>query len=161
MKIAMGLSPSSVASAIEQIGRYKSDFEKKRVEFCRRIAEEGSAVAAAYYGSSVKVTTEETETGYAILASGKAVCFLEFGAGYGADAAHPLAANVTAFRVYPGSYSVQNAGQFYTTDRMNPGHGFWLFGGRKYDSVQPRYAMWRARQHITREVERIAREVFK
>lgn len=160
MKISCALSPESVASAIIQVVKYKQMFLRKCDEFCRRIAEEGSAVASSIYGSSVRVTTEPIDNGYKIVANGKAVCFLEFGAGYGADQNHPLANNVTDFQVFPGSYSITHSQQFYLSDRTNPGQGFWYFGGRKYDRVTPRYAMWRAHQHIEREAERIAREVF-
>ena len=158
--ITASLKPGDISRMIKSLEAYKRKFEKQREDFLRRIAEEGSAEASRVYGAEVSVSAVPTDYGYAIVASGKQVCFLEFGAGTTTDSAHPMAGNFTAqtgIPVQEGSYSREHAQMFIVFGAWEwpPKSNHWM------DHVDPQPGLYRAEQKIRDIVERIAREVFK
>lgn len=152
MKIRFELSQESVGKAIAELKASKEAVNKKTEMLASRLAELASEVAGGIYGSGVAMTVERGEGMFVVHASGRAVCFLEFGAGTRTDTSHEFA-NMMPFEVRPGSWSEQNAQQFSTK-------GFWIFGGRKYEYVTPRKGMYYADVEIRNRVYQIAKEVF-
>lgn len=146
---------------IQKVIKYCEDmskrFSRKTDEICKRIAEEGADIARIAYGSPVNVTVERNEdgNGYKIVASGRAVAFLEFGAGYGVDPTNGLAKEATAkgLPVYEGSWSEQDKQQFVRWK-------FWIFGGQIMNTVPARNALWEADKVMCAEAARIAMEVI-
>lgn len=148
---------SSIASAYKKLQEEEQQFKKKCDEFTRRVAEEGARVARVAYGGagqSVAVTVEPKNKGYTIIASGEAVCFIEFGAGTLTTTTHDFMYNMP-FNVAPGSWS----------DSAEGAHTYsaWIEAGQpdayRYDSV-PRPGMLEAYKAITARVRQIAKEVF-
>lgn len=144
-----------IKQAIDDLKAYSLD--SKIDTFIQRLATEGSEVAQRFYGPAVKVeirpdNTEDTIR-YWIEAKGRAVCFLEFGAGVTTAKNHPLRLNMP-FKVEPGSWSITHARQFST-------FGYWIFGQTKLDHVNPRFAMYNATLEIQRKALQIAKEVFQ
>ena len=155
---SIGLNKTDIQKVINYCERMHKRIPQKADELCKRLAEEGSRVAQDIYGSavSVSVVRNDSGNGYIIRADGRAVAFLEFGAGYGVNPANPLAANAATqgLYVYWGSYSAQNAGELIKWD-------FWIFGGKKMDKVPARNALWEADKRMAQELSRIAQEVFE
>lgn len=96
MKITINpMSPSSVANAYECIEKYIAKVKRLEAELPRVLAEYGATVAKANFASApydillsgswsnanINVTAEQTDNGWRVLASGREVCFVEFGAG--------------------------------------------------------------------------------
>ena len=152
--IHLDLEPNSITAALKQLRAYQRDLEKIKKRILQRIVTEAIEVAQATYGASVSVTSVDIGEGmrYEIVASGKAVCFLEFGAGIRTDSGHPFSTKVP-FEVSSGSWSREHSGQFVAK-------GYWVFGGRKYEYVSPKKGMWEAYKFIRENVLRIAQEEF-
>lgn len=111
------------------------------------------ADAGHTYGNSVKVTTEAAENGRDVVATGRAVMFLEFGAGTETDVGHPYAENAPA-PIEPGSYSREHAGMFEEL-------GYWAFGGRFYKFVAPRRALYKAVRLVSPKIVGIVKRKFR
>ena len=89
------LSPASIADAIDFLEAYKEKIEKATEELPRALSEIAAQSAQAIYDNSpyniyldgtsdtanISVTTEPTDDGWAVVASGEEVAFVEFGAG--------------------------------------------------------------------------------
>lgn len=163
MKITVNpFDPKSVDEAIEAVAQYKKDFEAKENEFCRRLAEIGVHTAtsmfhmADYDGTKdVTVSMKKTPTGYAVIASGKTVGFLEFGTGI-------------------RNREWDNTDMDYTPPKhgtYGKGHGAqkygWWFNPNEGAEAQHTYgnppaeAMLQARDNMVMYVTQIAREVWR
>ena len=90
MKIKVRLSDAGLRDAERQIQEYKTTLNQKAQEFARSLAQKGIDVATvrfanAQYAGDNDVTVErdpvQTPNGFAIVAHGKAVAFIEFGTG--------------------------------------------------------------------------------
>lgn len=93
--------------------------------------------------TDVRVTYEETENGYQIVASGEDVVFQEFGAGTRTYSEHPLAQNMPV-RIEPGSWSELHSQQFSK-------RGWWEHNGVRYEIdewVTPHLGMMAANERI-------------
>ena len=82
------LSKDSISKAIKALNTYKKDFAKKEREFVRRLAEIGVRLAGGIYAvadydgeHNITVYLKQTSNGYAVVAEGETVGFLEFGTG--------------------------------------------------------------------------------
>lgn len=160
MNIKIRLNPSSVEQAIRQIEDYQKGIEQKAKELCRRLAQYGLILAEASFGGAaydgikdVYVDVVETEKGYKIVASGDTVLILEFGAGVTLGYGHPQA---DEFGMGPGTYPGQ-------VNAMNP-WGWWyadVDGSHHTWGNPPSMTMYNTAKDLRREVEAIAREVFK
>ena len=87
MKIKVRLSDAGLRDAERQIQEYKTTLNKKAQEFAKALAQKGIDVATvrfanAQYAGDNDVTVEhdpvQTPNGFAIVARGKAVAFIEF-----------------------------------------------------------------------------------
>lgn len=121
-------------------------------EFLAEVAALGQEVAQGYYGGGASVIVEPIDNGYAIIASGRGVVFLEFGAGNTVNTGNIFASDMP-FEVRSGSWSESHAHQYELTGR-------WVFGGMVYSQVTPRNAMQNAHDKILEDWRSIAERVF-
>ena len=159
-KITAKLNVNSVDRAIRSVNAYKNGLEAK----CRKIAQRAAMLGAtravisysrAFYTGpvDVNVTVEKRDKGYAIIADGETVLFLEFGAGVTMGYGHPQNAQ---FGMGPGTYPDGKG-------HWNDPKGWWLpkaKGGGHTCGNPPTMGMYNAAQDIRRELTEIAREVF-
>lgn len=154
--------PKSIAQAEKLVRQYKTDFERKEQEFVRRLAEIGVSIASAGFSTAdydgvndVVVSLQKTENGYAVVASGKTVGFIEFGTG-------------VRYPEWDGSdveYTPPPHGSYGKGQGKNP-WGWWFRGSegavaRHTYGNQPAEAMLTARNQMIEQVTAIAREVFR
>lgn len=163
MKIVIDpFDKKSIDAAIKKVQQYEKDFQRKEIEFVRRLKEIGVSVAEtgfalADYDGVNDVLIAETQNGTraAVIAYGETVGFIEFGAGV----------------KYP---EWNNAGTEYTPPKhgtygkgrgKNP-HG-WYFkqsegaAARHTYGNPPAEAMLAARDEMIQRVTEIAREVWR
>lgn len=151
--ITASLDLASIDAALEEVNNYINSFTAKCEEFAKRLAEYGSDVAGLLFGKGTVMTVEKVSDGvYTITATGKRVCFLEFGAGVFSDSSHPYASEVP-IKVYPGSWSEdhENTYQEWVDNGMQ--------GWYRYNQL-PHYAMLTAYNRMVDYVPKLAREVF-
>lgn len=157
-KISFGLSPDAIKDAVDYLETYKKWVNQKIDELMIRLAAVGLETARVYFQQGATEGNEAPETwvepienGFKIIARGKDVFFIEFGAG---DAAgnHPDAANAPV-DTSPGSYSKINTGEYAK-------YQSWHHKGVKYTELQPQMPMYYAMREIERNVQKIAKEVF-
>lgn len=157
-KISFGLSPDAIKDAVDYLETYKKWVNQKIDELMIRLAAVGLETARVYFQQGATEGNEAPETwvepienGFKIIANGKDVFFIEFGAG---DAAgnHPDAVNAPV-DTSPGSYSKINTGEYAK-------YQSWHHKGVKYTELQPQMPMYHAMREIERNVQKIAKEVF-
>ena len=165
MTINVKLSTESIEDAIRKLWAAKENLRTGMQQVVDVLAKDGAEVAEEAIGGMAEVSHESapdslfSATGR-IIVSGKAAIVQEFGAGYAVMDYHPFA-DRAGVPVYVGSYSEENEGDFYRTDLESPGEGFWMFGGARYDRVQPRHGLLNAHDYIRENAGRIASEVIK
>lgn len=159
----INLDPTSVTSimrAMRELQEAQRNFESNVNRFLQRLAEIGRDAAQTAYGSggAVHVTAEPIDNGYAIIADGRAVAFLEFGAGDTVNSANRYADEMP-FEVSSGSWSRSHEDRW---GRPGPyaRFGYWVFGGTRYTEIQPRNGMEQAYEAVMREIRNVVREVF-
>ena len=154
--------PKSIAQAEKLVRQYKTDLERKEQEFVRRLAEIGVSISSAGFSTAdydgvndVVVGLQKTENGYAVVASGKTVGFIEFGTG-------------VRYPEWDGSdveYTPPPHGSYGKGQGKNP-WGWWFRGSEgavaqhTYGNM-PAEAMLTARNQMIEQVTAIAREVFR
>lgn len=148
------LNPFSVLTAQRELDRLVRDFDKKIDEFIQELGKIGQQAAQGAYGNAVTVTLERDGDGVTISANGKAVVFLEFGAGSKTDATDRYASEMP-FPVYRGSYSDAVQGEYQKNN-----YQYWMFGGQKIQYVEPRNGMQKAYEAIMQDIENVAKRVF-
>lgn len=158
MKIRLSLNSNSAGAAIKTLNAYGDELERKGREICRRLAAYGELLAssafegAQYDGDKdVSVTVEERGNGYAVIAGGQAVLFLEFGAGVTYGYGHP-----EPMGYGPGTYPPTDPNHPHWDDP----NGWWTPGGQHTYGNAPSMAMYNAAKDMRAEIERVAREVF-
>ena len=151
--IHIGLSIGSINKAIRDLGRYRERLESRTETLVEKLTDESEEIAQSAFGGSVKVSGTVDGNRGTIEAKGKAVPFLEFGAGLTTMEDHPLADN-SPVPVREWAYSeLAGSGEGYAT-------GKWHFGGQEYQYVVPRHGLLDARDHIANTAEETARRVF-
>ena len=148
----------SVNNAVRRLKYYKKQLiETKCNEFVKKLAEAGFEIAserfanAEYDGTNdVKVSISGDGSSLKVIASGKAVCFIEFGAGVARGGGYPEE------RKPDGIVGLGEYGK---------GHGAtgkpWYYAhNQKTDGNPPAMAMLNARDAMVEQVTQIAREVF-
>lgn len=157
-KVVVELSPQSVKDAVKILETYKKWVDKKMDELMVRLAAVGLETARVRFemgateGNKAPETwVEPIENGFKIIARGKDVFFIEFGAG---DAAgnHPDAAKAPV-DTSPGSYSAKNTMEYVK-------YGSWHHDGKKYTELPAYMPMYHAARDIERNITKIAKEVF-
>lgn len=157
MRLQFELSQSGISKAIRQLQEHEKENRQKLNELTKRLSEIGARVASIefskvnYLGDNdVSVTVEPVQGGYKIVASGKAVCFIEFGTGEYAGAGYDIPAPVS---ISPGSWSISHAKQYVK-------QGYWYYNGIQTYGDYPAKAMYKASKEIKQQLEKIAKEVF-
>ena len=155
--IRVSLSEDSFKQAIREVEAYRRSLERKGKLLAKRLAEVGLHVAkirfmnAQYDGfNDVSVSVEETTSGYAVVAKGEAVAFIEFGTGvYNPE--HPMGAELGMIH---GSYG-QGKGK-------RKAWGYYDDAGQLHITRgnSPAMAMYAADRDMLQQVSRIAKEVF-
>lgn len=173
MKIKVRLSDAGLRDAERQIQEYKTTLNQKAQEFARALAQKGIDVATvrfanAQYAGDNDVTVErdpvQTPNGFAIVAHGKAVAFIEFGTGvshsaYGGE----LPDGVGEHGTY-GKGNGQHKRWYYYGESGNAGTPVKQVNGKgqlNYTSGnEPAMAMWGAVEEMASQVEATWREVW-
>lgn len=173
MKIKVRLSDAGLRDAERQIQEYKTTLNKKAQEFAKALAQKGIDVATvrfvnAQYAGDNDVTVEhdpvQTPNGFAIVAHGKAVAFIEFGTGvshsaYGGE----LPAGMGEHGTY-GKGNGQHKRWYYYGESGNAGTPVKQVDGKgqlNYTSGnEPAMAMWGAVEEMASQVEATWREVW-
>ena len=173
MKIKVRLNDAGLRDAERQIQEYKTTLNQKAQELARALAQKGIDVATvrfanAQYAGDNDVTVErdpvQTPNGFAIVAHGKAVAFIEFGTGVSHSA-------------YGGELP-DGVGEHGTYGKGNGQHKRWYYYGKSgnagtpvkqvdgkgqlnYTSGnEPAMAMWGAVEEMASQVEATWREVW-
>lgn len=148
------LSPSSILRAEREINKILKNFDRKVDEFIQEIGKIGQQAAQGAYGNAVAVTLIKEKDGVTISADGKAVAFLEFGAGSSTNSSNRYAFEVP-FMVFRGSYSDETKGEYQATH-----YNYWHFGGKQMTAVEPRNGMQKAYEAIMQDMDSVAKRVF-
>ena len=173
MKIKVRLSDAGLRDAERQIQEYKATLNRKAQEFAKALAQKGIDVATvrfanAQYAGDNDVTVEhdpvQTPNGFAIVAHGKAVAFIEFGTG-------------VMHSAYGGELP-DGVGEHGTYGKENGKHKRWYYYGESGNAGTPvkevdgkgqlnytsgndaAMAMWGAVEEMASQVEATWREVW-
>lgn len=160
-KITISLSEKSINRAIKELERYKKWVEEKTCLLCERLAMIGAHEAsvrfttAIYDGDNdVSVEVKPTDNGWAIIASGQAVAFIEFGAGVYHNPTEPYPNprpdGIVGIGEYGKGYGKRQAWGYYDESGE-------LVLTRGVPAAMP---MWYAAKEMEQEILKIAREVF-
>lgn len=173
MKIKVRLSDAGLRDAERQIQEYKATLNRKAQEFAKALTQKGIEVATvrfanAQYAGDNDVTVEhdpvQTPNGFAIVAHGKAVAFIEFGTG-------------VMHSAYGGELP-DGVGEHGTYGKENGKHKRWYYYGESGNAGTPvkevdgkgqlnytsgndaAMAMWGAVEEMASQVEATWREVW-
>lgn len=158
MKITINpYDKTSLDTAIKRLNEYKTSIDNKCDELIRRLSEIGLQIASARFetamydgNNDVSVSVSETADGIKIVASGQAVCFIEFGSGVAMGYGYP---------------DDQKPAGIVGIGEYGKGHGAtgepWYYAhGKKSLGNPPAMAMLNARDVMIENIGSIAREVF-
>lgn len=156
----MKLGAASIDKGIQELKSYDAWVKQKIAQLTQRLATIGAMEATirfsrAYYDGEkdVAVSVEPIPNGWKIVASGQAVCFIEFGAGVYFNGSEPYPdrpADVAKIGEYGQGKGKQNTWGYY-----DPGGDLVLTHGTP--AAMP---MLHASRVMEQEIKRIAREVF-
>lgn len=155
--IEFSLSQKSVLSALKKLDKELAKMDALLDMACKKLADIGYRVAfdgfsaAIYDGNKeFEMRIDKVEDGYAIVAEGQCVLFLEFGAGAKYGYGHPEPQGFG-----PGTYP----GKGY----WNRPQGWWYWdeGWQHTYGNPPSMAFHNARNQMLADVERVMKEVFK
>lgn len=172
MKTYIPLSVQGIDNLIEIIERYKdATIESKIHELAKRLASEGVEIAQAKFSraeydgtNDVKVSLEErSEDGstYAVVATGNATLFIEFGTGvYYSSPTHPEAAELGFYRGMYGRH--QGYGESWTYKGEPGTHGQPIENSDKIltHGNRANMPMYITKRELEEKISRIAKEVF-
>ena len=154
MILDIRLDTESIQSAINRLIDAQDYLELGVSNLVDILVQQGADVAQSMYGGMATATAESSGNEGAVIASGEAVGFAEFGAGD--DVVGVAFENDPDFPVYKGSYSEspEGSGEYAR-------QGFWHFGGHGYYGVPARQGLLTAKQHIEETMVDIAQEVIQ
>lgn len=170
--IRIGLTPSGIRKTISEYESWRKGLLEKTKEFLRALAEEGVEVAnvnfqSAVYDGTNDVTVqfeERNDTKIAVVATGNAVLFIEFGSGITYPDDHPEAPNLGMVR---GEYGYGQGGNIWGwTYRGEPGtNGMVIRQGWQSGKVHTfgnpaNMAMYRSKEELENRFAEIARRIF-
>lgn len=160
--IKFTLSSASIQNAIKSVEAFRDSLERKTNEMLEKLSYIGAKEASirftrAIYDAGVNDSTVSTETidgGYCIKAEGKAVAFIEFGAGVchnsGEPYPNPRPSGIVGIGEYGEGHGKQNTWGF--TDESGQLH---ITHGNP--AAMP---MWHASEEMRKEITRLFMEVF-
>lgn len=159
--IKMDLSEAGIDEAIKQIQVYRDSLETKKNKLLRMLAEIGVREASVRFTTAMydgindsSVNLKITKNGCVIEAKGKAVAFIEFGAGVYHNSGEPYP--------NPRPEGIVGIGEY------GKGHGKRKAWGYKDDSGElvithgnpAAMPMWYASEEMRSQLQKIAMEVF-
>lgn len=159
--INVSLNDGDIDRAITELKQYRQTLLQKEKQLLERLAEIGLKEAsvrfttAMYDGTNdVSVKLDATTNGYAIVAEGQAVAFIEFGAGVYHNGSEPYPnarpSGIVGIGQFGKGYGKRKAWGY--RDETNQ-----LVITRGNPAAMP---MWYASEEIKRSVTKIAKEVF-
>jgi hypothetical protein len=159
--IKTGLNKQAIDNAIVLLKNYKQEFLEKEKRLVEGLAEIGLKEAsvrfttAMYDGvNDVSVHLDATKNGYVIVADGKAVAFIEFGAGVyhngGEPYPNPRPKGIVGIGEYGKGHGKQKAWGYLDENQE-------LVITRGNPAAMP---MWYASEEIKNSVLKVVREVF-
>ena len=156
------LDKQEINRAIKELKAYKQAFLQREKDLLKGLAEIGLKEAsvrfttAMYDGTNdVSVHLDETNNGYAIVADGKAVAFIEFGAGVYHNTSEPYPNPRPSGVVGIGEYG-KGMGKRKAWGYKNENDEVVITRGNP--AAMP---MWYASEEIKNSVLKVAKEVFK
>ena len=159
--IKMGLSTESIDNAIAQLRAYRNTLDAKKDKLLKRLGEIGVREASVRFTTAMydgvndsSVSLEANKDGYAIIAEGHAVAFIEFGAGVYHNSGEPYP--------NPRPEGIVGIGEY------GKGYGKRQAWGYKDDSGElvithgnpAAMPLWYASEEMRNNILKIAREVF-
>lgn len=159
--IKMTLSTSSIKDAIAELKSFKASLEQKKNKMLEKLANIGLREASIRFTTAMydgvndsHVTLKPIDNGYAIMAEGHAVAFIEFGAGVyhnsGEPYPNPRPDGIVGIGEYGKGYGKRNTWVF----RDEAGEKVFTHGN---PAAMP---MWYASEEMRSKITQIAREVF-
>ena len=142
---------TGIDHAIQTVQKY-SDLDRKVKEIAERLCRIGEPIIRQVHGHHATISTEPTDKGYKITASGEDILFIEFGAGEAAGSENANYDRVPSV-ARPKSWSERHA-QMYSR------YGFWVFANQIYHEVQPTPAFYYAYEYMVQNLPMVAKEVF-
>ena len=159
--INVGLGEKGISQATQELKRYKQEFLRREKRLLEGLAEIGIREAsvrfttAMYDGTNdVSVTLDVINNGYAIVAEGQAVAFIEFGAGVYHNGSEPYPNPRPNGIVGIGDYG-QGKGKLKAWGYKNENDELVITRGNP--AAMP---MWYASEEIKNSVLKVVREVF-
>lgn len=160
--IKLTLSAESIDNAIKELEAFRKSIEIKKDKLLGELSRIGVQEASVRFTTAMydgvndsSVTLETTADGYAIVAEGKAVAFIEFGSGVYHNPSEPYPndrpAGIVGIGEYGKGYGKRQAWGF----RDDAGELVITHGN---PAAMP---MWYASEEMRSEIKRIAREVFE
>ena len=157
----MTLSSKSIGKALRELKKYRDSLERRKDQLLEELAKIGVREASVRFTTAMydgdndsEVTLETIENGYRIVAEGKAVAFIEFGAGVYHNPTEPYPnprpAGIVGIGEYGKGYGKRQAWGF----RDDSGE---LVITRGNPAAMP---MWYASEEIRDSILKIARRVF-
>ena len=167
--ISCTLDTSSINSAIKELEKYKQDFLRKEQRLLEGLAMLGVKEAsvrfttAMYDGvNDVTVALDKTANGYAIVASGQAVAFIEFGTGVyhntGEPYPNPRPEGIVGIGEY-GQGKGKRRAWFYKGEAGTNGE-VQKNGVVKTRGNPAAMPLWYASEEMRSSILKLAREVF-
>ena len=159
--IRMKLTPDSIDDAIKQLQTYRDSIETKKNKLVRMLAEIGVREASVRFTTAIydgindsSVNLKISKNGCIIEAKGKAVCFIEFGAGVYHNTGEPYPD--------PRPDGIVGIGEYGKGQGKRQAWGFRNEAGevvvtRGNPAAMP---MWYASEEMRNNILKIAREVF-
>ena len=159
--IKMSLSTSSINDAIGELKSFRDSIEQKKNRLLEGLATIGIREASVRFSSAMydgvndsHVTLMPIPNGYAIVATGKAVAFIEFGAGVYHNSSEPYPdprpAGIVGIGEYGKGYGKRNTWVY----KDEAGEKVFTHGN---PAAMP---MWYASEEMRSKITQIAKEVF-
>ena len=159
--ISLSLNTKDINRAIKEVEKYKQDLLRKEKLLLEKLSYIGVKEAsvrfttAMYDGvNDVTLALEQTANGYAVVASGTAVAFIEFGSGVYHNSSEPYP--------NPRPEGIVGIGEYGKGKGKRRAWGYRNEGGevvitRGNPAAMP---LWYATEEMRRSILQIAREVF-
>lgn len=159
--ISFGLNTKDINRAIREVEEYKQDILHKEKLLLEKLAYIGVKEASVRFTTAMydgvndsSVSLEQTSNGYAIVAQGSAVAFIEFGTGVYHNTSEPYPNPRPAGIVGIGEYG-QGKGKRKAWGYRDEGGEVVITRGNP--ASMP---LWYATEEMRRSILQIAREVF-
>lgn len=159
--IKMSLSTSSIRDAISELKVFKTSLDVKKNKLLERLGEIGVKEASVRFTTAMydgvndsHVTLQPVNNGYAIVAEGHAVAFIEFGSGVyhntGEPYPDPRPEGIVGIGEYGKGYGKRQTWVY----RDEAGEKVFTHGN---PAAMP---MWYASEEMRSKIEKISKEVF-